>query len=256
LTAFAAYRQAVGRTEMKFTAAFKTILFLAGILPGCAHPSLVDTPIAKPHAQKSTSKGEVIAPASGAVFVGCGFLYVGNAGQVPFSALLKGDQAAQVKGSENVLVLDGVLVEIRMTTAGEIGVPTARGVKLLEEHRQWEAAYTAKVNGWPSISVGGGPVEVDGAGFDVMVWGYDLPREKEAFGQRIDRITYVTAAIADTVFVVALPLRPGDDPRPPARKAREIMRSLKRLEKPLDVHELADQVKSAKGVWSDCRAAR
>ena len=241
---------------MRFTVALEKLTVLATLVAACGHASPANSPAARLERQSPASKDPVIVPASGAVFIGCGFLYVANAGQIPFTVLMKGERAAQVKGSDNVLVLDDVLVEIKMVTAAEIGSPNARGLKLLEKHRQWEASYTAKVNGWPSLSVGGGPVEVEGADFDVMVWGYDLPREKEAYGQRIDRISYVTAAIADSVFVVALPLRPGDDPRPPARKARQIMRSIKRLERPLDILELASQVKNTQGEWRDCRAAR
>lgn len=194
------------------------------------------------------------APAtSGAVFVGCGYLYVANEGQTPFSVLLRAEQARQVPGKDLLLVLDDVLMEVQLTTAREIGAPEARGLRLLQAHQKWEAEYTSRVNAWPPLKATSTPVDYGIPGMAALMWGYDVPGKLQVLGQAVDRMAYVTAAIDDAVLVLAVPLRPGDDVKGPAQKVGQVMRSVKRLDRPLDTQALSAEVKSTPAPWRDCR---
>jgi len=221
----------------------KTTIAWLCLLLGCAHPAPTQ-PVPAPTATPATS---------GAVFVGCGYLYVGNAGHKPFSALLRADDARQVPGNDNLLALDGVVLEVQLTTAAEIGVPTARGLELLRAHQKWEADYTSKTNAWPELHATVTPLDYGVPGLTGSMWGYDVPGKMEVLGQRVDRIAYVTGAIDDAVFVLSIPLRPGDDVKRPAQKAGQIMRSVKLLERPIDVQALSAEVKRTPPPWRDCR---
>jgi hypothetical protein len=217
----------------------KPYLLLA-LIVGCAHA-------------KTDPPGPTAPPTSGAVFVGCGYLYVGNEGQAPFSALLPAKDARQVPGKDLLLVLDGVLLEVQLTTARTIGAPEARGLDLLRAHQRWESEYTSRVNSWPPLKATITPLDYGVPGMAALMWGYDVPGKLQVLGQEVDRMAYVTAAIDDAVFVLAAPLRPGEEVKGPAQKTGQIMRSLKRLDRAVDLQALAAEVKSTPAPWRDCR---
>jgi hypothetical protein len=166
---------------------------------------------------------------------------------------MRAEEAKRVPGKENFVVLDGVLMEVGTTTAKEMDAAGVRGMDLLRAHQKWELEYTSKVNSWPEIRPSSQTLDLGLRGIPVLFWGYDVPGKLEVLGETVVRIAYVTAAVDDVVFVLSVPLRPGDDVRVPAQKTGQIMRTLKRLEHRVDVHSLAAEVKETVGIWRDCR---
>lgn len=191
---------------------------------------------------------------SGAVFVGCGYLFVDNEGRPPFSALLSGVSVTQVPtGGELVFVSDGTLVEVTTTTAEEIGVSNARGAALLRSHEDWELDHLKRTKEWPGLKAKeGGPLDVGTAEVQSLMWGVDLPAEVEVRGQMVNRLAFVTAAIDDSVLVLGMPLRASDDTRLTAAKAGSMLRSIKRLPGPLDLDAFAAELKASKPPWKGC----
>ncbi|HTM46686.1 MAG TPA: hypothetical protein VL137_17145 [Polyangiaceae bacterium] len=190
--------------------------------------------------------------ATAAVFVGCGFLYAGNAGQVPFSVFLAARDAEKIPRNDHLLVLDGILMEVQSTTAEEIGT-SARGKELLLEHQRWELEYTSQSNHWPDLTPSSASIDLQIPGIDAIAWAYAVPSAVRVLGEPIDRMMYVTAAIEDAVFVLAVPLRPGDDPAVPAERTWNIIATIKRLDRGLDPLAISQQIKTSHEVWKDCR---
>jgi len=193
------------------------------------------------------------APSSGLIFVGCGFLFAGNLGRVPFSAFLPADEGKLVPGNEHLVILDGVLMELRLSSAAEVGAPDARGAELLQAYQRWETDHAAKTSGWPPLTPSGGPIELERDGVTAAMFGFDVPGPLEVMGATIDRVAYVTAAIDDTIFVMAVPLRPGDDLQPMAQKTRQILGTIERRAEPLDMNAVAAEIQRAGGAWKGCR---
>jgi hypothetical protein len=218
-----------------------------------AHLGLIVLLLSCTHAKPAAPTNAPPPTTSGAVFVGCGYLFLANEGRTPFSVLLRAEQARQIPGKDLVLVLDDVLVEIQLTTARVIGSPEARGLELLQTHQKWEAEYTSRINAWPALQVTSTPLDYGISGMAALMWGYDCPGKLQVLGKSVDRMAYVTAAIDDAVLVLAVPLRPGDDVKGPAQKVGQIMRSVKRLDHPVDLQALSAEVKGARAPWRDCR---
>jgi hypothetical protein len=187
------------------------------------------------------------------VFVGCGYLLAQDHGRESFTVLLRGDHVHSLPvESGEMWVIDDVLVELTSVRARDLGVPSARGAALLRAHRDWELAFTARSNGWPPIRATGGQADAGQAGIPTMRWAYDVPGALTVFDQRIPRVMYLTAAIADLVFVMGLPMRASDDPGRVARIASRAMRSLRRANGPVDVNGLARQVRAHPQPWPGC----
>ena len=193
--------------------------------------------------------------ASGGLFVGCGFLFVDNEGNVPYSVFFAGNDVKHVPHeTEIAIVLDGVLIEVNAATSEEIGVPGARGMALLQAHKDWETEHIRKTKGWPEFTGAGagGRLDFGRSDLDAMMWGLDLPSEVEVLNQRVSRLAFVTAAIDNAVLVLTVPLRPDDELRTPAAKTGAAIRSLKLLSQPLDVNTLAEELEALNKPWSGC----
>src|SRR5262245_3667591 len=84
----------------------------------CAHSTPAEP--ATPAAAPSPSASPAEPPESGTVAAGCGFVFVGNTGNVSLTAFLPGRRAQRVEGNPYLYVLDDMVVELRMTTAAEM----------------------------------------------------------------------------------------------------------------------------------------
>jgi len=188
------------------------------------------------------------------VFVGCGFLFVGNLGKVPFSALMRASEAKQVPNSPGAVILDGVVVESVVATAADVGVPAARGAELLAAYQRWEADATSKRFGWPPLRISHtGALNLRPlADIPVVAWEYEIPGDRELLGQKVARVGYLSAAIDDAVFTLAVPLSPGQDVNFAVGKAASAMQTIKRLPRPLDLVDVSEEVKRNPGRWPDC----
>jgi hypothetical protein len=196
----------------------------------------------------STSAKESKAIDSAAVFVGCGFVYAGNAGNVPFSAFLKGNEASPV--SDHAFVLDNVLFEVQLVPAEQIGDPALRGKDLLMKHLRWELDYTSKTNKWPPIEPKG-VKDLEIPNLAAVGWLYETPEPINVAGQEVDHMFYATAAIGNVVFVVASPLRPGEDVGNVAARLWDIMYSIKTLDQAVDPLALSKKLKNGEH-WPGC----
>jgi hypothetical protein len=218
---------------------------------GCAHAPGQSSGTSEPGANDTQAP---IGLASGTVFVGCGFLFVGNEGHVPFSALMRAGEAKQVHARPGAVVLDGVLIEASTATAAEVGAASARGVDLLAAHQKWEADYIARQRGGPALQVHRtGVLDFQVRGVDVIAWEYQVPGDVQVLGETIERVGYLTAAIDDAVFALTVPLRRGDDARVAIAKAGPIMKTIKRLPRPLDLVAISTEAQRNPGGWPDCQ---
>ena len=208
-------------------------------------------PLAGQHAAPAAAGGS--HGASGAVFVGCGYLLADNHGRESFTVLLRGDHVHTLPvESREMWVVDDVLMELTSVRARDMGVPSARGAALLRAHRDWELAFTARSNGWPPLRASRGQVDAGQAGIPTLLWGYDVPGALTVFDVPIPRVMYLTAAIGDLVFVMSLPMRVSDAPGRVARIAGRAMRSLRRANGPIDLNALSRQIRAHPQPWSGC----
>jgi hypothetical protein len=188
-----------------------------------------------------------------AIFVGCGYLLVENHGKTNFTVLLKSDKAQQIQHETlSLWLVDNVLVEAATTDARTIGAARARGKELLLKHMAWEAAYTSQRRRWPTLDPSGSALDLGLADVPTMLWTYEAPTKFEVFGQEVTRMMYVTAAVDDVVFSIAAPMRAGDDPRAVAHVIGKSMSTLQRSPVPVDIHDIADEVKLNPGHWKGC----
>jgi hypothetical protein len=214
----------------------------AAALAGCDHAAPPAPASWRASPAIAAGKSDALGHASGTVFVGCGFLFVWNEGKVPFSALMRASDAKQVP------------VESVVVTAADVGVPAARGPALLEAYQRWESDYTSKQNGWPPLRISNTsalnlrPL----ADIPVVAWELEVPRDLELLGQKVERVGYLSAAIDDVVFTLAVPLSAGQDINVAVAKAASAMQTIKRLPRPLDLVEVSTAVKRNPGRWPDC----
>ena len=132
------------------------------------------------------------------------------------------------------MVLDGVLLEVQITTAKTIGAPGARGLSLLMAHQKWLSASISRKMNWPALHIRTTPANFEVPGVEAMAWDFPVPEPWELLGKKVIHVGYATVAIDDVVFVLSVPLRPGDDGTIPLRKVSEIVGSVRRLEYPFD----------------------
>jgi len=83
-------------------------------------------------------------------------------------------------------------------------------------------------------------------------WEYEIPGDRELLGQKVARVGYLSAAIDDAVFTLAVPLSPGQDVNFAVGKAASAMQTIKRLPRPLDLVDVSEEVKRNPGRWPDC----
>ena len=228
------------------------VLFAALTIAGCATPSKTRSVSQGSTASDTSDKDSPIPPASGAVFVGCGYLVVENHGSTHFTVLIAGKDVGQARKGQSIFVVDGVLIETTSATAQEIGSPSARGLTLLRNYMAWESAYSAKMNGWPAVHPDGDAVPLGTPGIDAFMWGYDFPRPIEVLGQTAVRVAYLTAAIDDVVFVASAPARSDDNLQVVAQRLGRVVRALRRSPAPIDIFKLSADLKASKEPWPGC----
>jgi hypothetical protein len=209
------------------------VVIVASLLVGA---SCAQTPksAAPAHIREPASGPASTPPPSSFVRVACGLVFAGNEGRVPFAALLRAGKVQRVPQDPNVVVLDGVLLEVQITTAASIGVPGARGLSLLMAHQKWLSSYISRKMNWPELQVRTTPTNFELPGAEAMAWDFAVPEPWELLGKKVIHVGYATVAIDDAVFALSVPLRPGDDATIPARKVSEIVGSVQRLEYPFD----------------------
>jgi hypothetical protein len=156
-------------------------------------------------------------------------VFAGNPGRVPFAALFRAREVQRVPQNPNIVVLDGVLLEVQTATAASIGVPGARGLELLSAHQKWLSAYISRKMNWPALRIHTTPAGFELPGVEAMAWDFAVPEPWEILGKRIVHVGYATVAIDDAVFTLSVPLRPGDDEKVPLQKISEIVGSVRRL---------------------------
>jgi hypothetical protein len=208
---------------------------------------------ATPGAPLIAVRGDTAGPPSASVFVGCGFFLIENHGRTTFTVLLRGEHAVQLPlEDQTIFDLDEVLVETTTASAELVGAPAARGEYLLRRHMEWEAEWTARQYGWTGFQPTGAPVDL-GTDVPAMVWGYDAPTPLDVMGQSVTRMMYMTAAVDDVVFVLAAPLRSGDDPGRIGRTLRNAMRTVRKSPAPVDPVAFSRQLLAAPQPWEGCR---
>jgi hypothetical protein len=213
----------------------------------CAHAAASPADPPKP-----SEAAAVPLPESATVFLGCGFLLAENHGPSTFSVLLPARVAKQPRKSASVFVLDGVLVQVAVVRASEMGDPQLRGIALLQKQMLWESKYVADAKAWPDVRPSGGPIDLGLGDVKTMLWGFDAPELFEVDGVRMNRMAYVTAAVDDVVLSIASPLRPDDDSRPVARVLFRSMRTLRRERSPVDIFAISAAVQEGKTVPGTC----
>jgi hypothetical protein len=226
-------------------------------LPGCAQAQAradVAAPATPPsEASIAAALGDTAGPPSASVFVGCGFLLIQNHGRTSFTVLLRGEHAVQFPlQDQTVFDLDEVLVETTTASAELVGAPAARGEELLRRHMEWEAAWTARQNGWTGFRPTSAPLDL-GTGIPAMLWGYDMPTPLRVMGESVTSVMYLTAAVEDVVFVLAAPLRPGDDPARVSRTLHDGVLTLRKSPWPVDPVAFSRQLQAARQPWDGCR---
>jgi hypothetical protein len=222
-------------------------ILAAAIFSSCSHGSS-----ASPNSDPSSR----FEPASGAVFVGCGFLVAEHHGATNFTVLMVAEEAKQVPDKENTAwVLDGVLVETTSASASDIGFPSARGESLLQRHLDWETKDLGKKSAWmnlkpPTI----GKIDL-GVEFPTMTWIVDATGDAEVLGVKIAHLLYVTAAIDDVVFVMAAPMRSRDELGVVGPSLQRSLRTLKKVSRPTDILKLSKEVRESPPPWKGCPPA-
>jgi len=208
---------------------------------------------AKPSAPPVPSHFAGLRRSSGAVSVGCGFLFVDNESPTPYSVLLPAVRGSRVPG-EFAFELDGVPVEVTTTTAKEVRAPTLRGKDLLDLHARWEADYLRKENGWQSLPMDPSPTPIDVGvpEVDGMAWGLKLPKPIDFPGRQVNHLWFVTAALGETILVLGSQTGEGQPASITQGKLTAALRTLKRLPEPLDLDALSAQVHASGGTWEGC----
>jgi hypothetical protein len=229
------------------------LLFAALTIAGCATPAKAQSVTQGSTPSDTSDKASPLVPASGTVFVGCGYLVVENHGPTHFSVFVTGKDVGQARKGQSVFVVDGVLIETTTATAQEIGSPSARGVPLLRDYMTWESAYSAKKNGWPSVHPDGEAVPLGTPGIDAFMWSYDFPSPIEVLGQTVVRAAYLTAATDDVVFVASAVARAEDDLHVVWQRLGRVVRALRRSSTPIDIVKLSSDLKASKEPWIGCR---
>ena len=209
------------------------VLTLVTLLVGANCAETAKPPV-RAHVREPTSARASIAPPSALVPVACGLVFAGNDGRVPFAALLRASEVQRVPQNPDIVVLDGVLLEVQTTTASSIGAPGARGLSLLMAHQKWLSAHISRKMNWPALRIRTTPANFELPGVDVMAWDFAVPAPWEILGKKVIHVGYATVAIDDAVFALSVPLRPGDDGTIPLQKVSEIVGSVRRLELPFD----------------------
>jgi len=225
-------------------------LVLGGLtLAACSHasPSVAVGP--------SAPAAEPLGPASGVVFVGCGFLAIENHGATNFTALLRADHAQQVEKNGAAVLLDNVIVETTATTGRELGAPDLRGRALLLKHLDWEATYLGSQPGWRGLQrpeIGDIPL---GVPFPTLAWIATPTGDVEVVGQKITGLLYVTAAIDDVVFALAAPLRSPSDLAAAGPVLQRILTTVHQTPQPTDMVAFSVKLKESPAPWVGCGKA-
>ena len=175
-----------------------------------------------------------IGAASGMVRVACGVVFAGNAGRVPFAALLRANDVQRAPGNPDVVVLDGVMLEVLTTTAESIGAPSARDLELLLAHQKWLSAYISKKMSWPALVIHSAPAAFALPGIEVMAWDFPVPEPWEVLGKKVIHVGYATAAVDDAVFALSALVHDQADATVLTQKMSEIVGLIQRLKWPFD----------------------
>jgi len=178
---------------------------------------------------------------------------VGNSGQVSFAVLLRATEARRIPQDPETVLLDGVLIEVQMTTAAWVSAPSARGSELLRAHQKASIAVMSKKMGWPSVLVGSTPGFSPRPDLEVLAWHFKVPGPLKILGQEIAYVGNVSVAIDDAVFALSVPFRKQEDPEVALEKIRDILRSIKRLDRPVDPDAFARDLLANPNLWPDCR---
>ena len=220
------------------------------LLAACGHAS-PPPPAAGPATEARSEASEPLEAASGAVFVGCGFLWIENHGATHFTVLLRAEHGRQIKKNGTKFLLDDVVVEATSTTAREIGAPELRGAALLRKHMEWEAEYLSRSPPWLGLRPQPTPVGVD-------VPFPTLPRlarptgDARVLGQKITAVVYVTAAIDDVVFVLVAPVRTLGDLEAADLAIDRSLKTLHETSEPTDLVALSIKLKESHAPWPGC----
>jgi hypothetical protein len=209
--------------------ALTTLALLLGA--SCAEAAKPPTPA---HVEEPVPTHDSSPPPSGLVPIACGLVFAGNDGRVPFAALLRAREVQRVPQNPDVVVLDGMLLEVQTTTATSIGAPAARGLSLLMAHQKWLSAEISRKMNWPALHIRTTPANFEVPGVEVMAWDFPVPEPWEVLGKRVIHVGYATVAIDDAVLSLSVPLRPGDPEEVPLQKLSEIVGSVQRLKYPFD----------------------
>ncbi len=228
------------------------IYALLGILMlgACGHAS-PPAPPAGPAAQPRSASSEPLEAASGAVFVGCGYLWIENDGPTHFTVLLRAEHGRQIQKNSTKFLLDDVVVEATSTTARDIGAPDLRGAALLRRHMEWESEYLSHSPIWRGLRPQPIPVGVD-VPFPTLPWMAQPTGDANVLGQKIAAVVYVTAAINDVVFVLAAPARTRGDVDAADRLMDRSLKTLHETLEPTDLVALSMKLKESKAPWPGC----
>jgi hypothetical protein len=228
-------------------------LVLASVmLAACAYVPAAPPPSAGSLASPAPAAAEPLELASGAVFVGCGFLSIENHGDTHFTALLRADHAQQIKKNGTAFLLDNVVVEVTSTTAREMGASDLRGRSLLLKHMDWEAHYLNGLPAWRGLrrpEIGEVPL---GVPFPTLAWLARPTGDAEVLGQKITALLYVSAAINDVIFVLAAPVRSPRELEEVGSALGRILKTLHETPDPTDVVALSTALKESPAPWSGC----
>lgn len=230
-----------------------TCVLALGLCASCSHTSV--TPAKPPMEQvaANTSVASTDPPASGSVFVGCGFVVVENHGATNFTVLLAADHArAFPNGIEGAYILDNVALQTTSATARGMSAPTLRGHALLRKHMEWETQYLGARPGWiglesPEI------IRIDlNLPIPALAWVVKPTGRAEVLGQPIVGQLYVTAAIDDVVFSLVGAMRSPGEIEIVGPTFQRILKTLRRTSGPTDIFALSARLKSTHEPWAGC----
>jgi hypothetical protein len=220
------------------------------MLAACGHASPPPPP-AGPATEPRSAASEPLEAASGAVFVGCGYLWIENHGATHFTVLLRAEHGRQIQKNSTKFLLDDVVVEATSTTAREIGAPDLRGAALLRKHMEWEAEYLSHAPAWRGMRPEPTPVGVD-MPYPTLPWMARPTGDAKVLGQKIAAVVYVTAAINDVVFVLAAPARTLGDLDAADLAIDRSLKTLHETSEPTDLAALSIKLKESKAPWPGC----
>ena len=216
------------------------------LLAACGHESPL--PPVGPTAPPRSTASDRVEAASGALFVGCGFLWIENHEATRFTVLLRAEHGRQIKKNSTAFLLDDVVVEATSTTAQEIGAPDLRGAALLRKHMEWEADYLRQSQAWSGMRPEPNPVGVE-VPFQTLAWLARPTGDAEVLGQKITAVLYLSAALNDVVFVLAAPVRTLGDLDAAGLAMDRSLKTLRETSESTDLIALSIKLKESKARW-------